>query len=181
MKPLWQVLEPGPKNEFPDKVYVIVEVSKGGKEKYELDKETGALFLDRDLFGSMVYPGDYGSIPQTLAKDKDPVDALIMVAQPHYPGVIIPVRPIAILNMIDEKGEDNKVLCVPDNGVDPAFKDIQDLKDIPEYTLAEIKNFFEHYKDLEPRKWVKIEGWQGTKAARQYILETAKLYKEKYD
>jgi inorganic pyrophosphatase len=181
IKPLWQILEPGPKNKFPEVVYVIVEVPKGSKEKYELDQKTGALFLDRDLFGSMVFPGDYGSIPQTLCEDGDPIDALLVVEQPHYPGVVIPARPVALLEMKDEKGKDNKVLCVPENGVDPNLEGTRDLKDVPEYRLAEIKDFFEHYKSLEPKKWVKIGDWQGKKAAQKYILEATKLYKEKYE
>lgn len=178
-KALRQILEPGPKDKFPEVIYVIVEVSKGSKEKYEFDKKTGALFLDRDLFASMIFPGDYGSVPQTLCEDGDPVDVLVLVSQPHYPGVVIPARPVALMKMIDERGRDDKVLCVPNDRVDPSFKEIRDLKDVPEYLVLEIKNFFEHYKDLEPEKWVRVEGWQGQEEARKYILDSAKSYKEK--
>jgi len=178
-KSLWQNLEPGPKDKFPEVVYVIVEVSKGSKEKYELDKERGVLFLDRDLFGSMIFPGDYGMVPQTLCDDGDPVDALVLVDQPHHPGIVIPARPVALVKMTDEKGEDDKVLCVPDDKINPAFKNIRDLKDVPEYLLAEIKNFFEHYKDLEPGKWVKVDEWQGAAQAKKFIQDSAKLYKKK--
>jgi len=175
----FQDIAPGPKDKFPKVVNVIVEISKGSKEKYELDKKTGVLFLDRDLFGSMVYPGDYGMVPQTLCDDGDAVDALILVSQPHHPGIVIPSKPIGLMKMSDEKGEDNKVLCVPDSKIDPAFKEIKELEDIPEYVLAEIKNFFEHYKDLEPGKWVKVEEWQSREQAEKFILQSVKTYKEK--
>ncbi len=175
----FQDIAPGPKDKFPKVVNVIVEVSKGSKEKYELDKKTGVLFLDRDLFGSMVYPGDYGMVPQTLCDDGDAVDALVLVSQPHHPGIVIPSKPIGLMKMSDEKGEDNKVLCVPDSKIDPAFKEIKELEDIPEYVLAEIKNFFEHYKDLEPGKWVKVEEWQSREQAEKFILQSVKTYKEK--
>ncbi len=171
-------LEPGPEDEFPDVIHVIVEISKGSKEKYELDKEKGVLFLDRDLFGSMIYPGDYGMVPQTICGDGDPVDALVLVSQPHHPGIVIPCRPVALMKMKDEKGEDDKVLCVPGDKVDPAFKEIRDIKDVPSYLLAEIKNFFEHYKDLEEEKWVKVEEWKGAKEAKEFIKESAQAYKE---
>jgi len=175
----FQDIAPGPKDKFPKVVNVIVEVSKGSKEKYELDKKTGVLFLDRDLFGSMVYPGDYGMVPQTLCDDGDAVDALVLVSQPHHPGIVIPSKPIGLMKMSDEKGEDNKVLCVPDSKIDPAFKEIKELEDIPEYVLAEIKNFFEHYKDLEPGKWVKVKEWQNREQAEKFILQSVKTYKEK--
>ncbi len=180
IKTLWHSLEPGPKDKFPEVVYVIVEVPKDSKEKYELDKKTGALFLDRDLFGSMVFPGDYGSIPQTLCEDGDPIDALILVSQPHYPGVVIPVRPIGLIKMEDEKGRDEKVLCVPDDKIDPSFREVRDLKDVPEHHLLEIENFFEYYKYLEPGKWVKIEEWQDREGAYKYIGEAVKSYKRKF-
>ncbi len=173
----WEVLEPGPKN-FPEIINVIVETSKGSKEKYELDKKTGLLFLDRDLFGSMIYPGDYGMVPQTLCDDGDPVDVLILVSQPHLPGIIIPSRPVALMRMEDEKGKDDKVLCVPADNVDPSFKNIRDLEDVSEYLLAEIKNFFEHYKDLEPEKWVEIKGWEGKKSAQEFIQKSVENYKK---
>lgn len=174
----WEELESGPKDKFPEVVHVIIEVSKGSKEKYELDKERGILFLDRDLFGSMIFPGDYGMIPQTLCDDGDSADALVLVSQPHHPGIVIPARPIALMKMTDEKGKDDKVLCVPDDKIDPSFKEIKDLKDVPEYLLAEIKNFFEHYKDLETGKWVKIEEWKNKREAQKFILESAEKYKK---
>ncbi len=174
--PLWQELGSGPKGKVPQVVYTIVEVPKGSREKYELDKESGILFLDRDLFGSMTFPGDYGIIPRTLCKDGDPVDVLLLVSHPHHPGIVIPSRPIGLFKMTDEKGEDNKVLCVPDYSVDPSFANIENIKDISKYTIAEIQNFFEHYKELEPGKWVKIKGRQGKEEAEEFILESMAMY-----
>jgi len=179
-KPLWKILEPGPKDKFPDVIYVIVEVPMGAKEKYELDEKTGALFLSRDLFGPMVFPGDYGSIPQTFCEDRDPVDALILTPRPHHPGIVIPVRPVALMKMTDEHGRDDKVLCVPEDKVNPSFKYIKDLKDIPDYLIFRIKNFFEHYKDLEPKKWVKMGKWKDKEAAKEYILDSLQRYREKF-
>lgn len=180
-KALWQILEPGPKDRFPEIIYVIVEVPKGTKAKYEMDEKTGVLFLDRDLFTSMVYPGDYGLIPQTFCEDGDPVDALVLVSQSHYPGIVIPARPVALMRMEDEAGRDDKILCVPDIKVDTTFKDIKDLEDISEHYLLEIKHFFKHMKELEPGKWLKFEKWEGVKEAKKYILDSIKLYKEKFE
>jgi len=179
--PLWKSLEPGPKNKFPDIVYVIIEVPKDTNAKYELDPKTGALILSRDLFSSMTYPGDYGSIPQTLCEDGDPVDALVLTSQPHYPGVVIPARPIALLEMKDEKGKDNKVLCVPKKEIDPAFKDLKGLKDVPKNTISEIEHFFKHMKELEPGKWVKLGKWETANKAKQYILKKKEDYKKEYE
>lgn len=172
----WPNIEPGP-DSFPETVYVIVEVSKGSREKYELDKERGVLFLDRDLHGPISYPEDYGMIAQTLCDDGDPVDALVLVSRPHNPGVVIPAKPIALMEMSDEKGKDDKVLCVPADGIDPAFSEIEDLDDVPQHILDEIKYFFENYKKLEADKWVKIDQWKGAKEAKKFIKESAKAYK----
>ena len=180
MKPLWRILDTGPKNKVPNVIYVIVEVPKGTKEKYEMDEETGAFILDRDLFTSMVYPGDYGSVPRTLCEDGDPADALILVSQPHYPGVVIPARPIGLMKMIDEKGRDDKVLCVPDKKIDPRYKNIEDIKDVPIHLIAEIKHFFKHMKELEPGKWVKIERVENAERAKKFINDSIKLYKQKF-
>lgn len=180
MKSLWQILKTGPTGKVPDVIYVIVEVPKGTKGKYEMDEETGALILDRDLFTSMVYPGDYGSVPQTFCVDGDPVDALVLVSQPHYPGVVIPARPIALMKMTDEEGRDDKILCVPDTQVDPSFEEIKDLKDVPKHLIEEIKYFFQGYKELEPGKWIKLEEWEGAKEAKKYILDSVELYQKKF-
>lgn len=172
-------LESGPKDKFPEVVYVLLEIAKGSNQKYEVDKKSGLLFLDRDLFTVMVYPGDYGYIPQTLCADGDPVDALVLVSGPHLPGTVIPARPVAVMRMEDEKGMDDKILCVPDEKIDPTFKDIKDLKDVPEATIQKIKHFFEHMKELEPGKWVKVTDWHGAKEAKKFILDSQKIYEEK--
>lgn len=179
IKSAWTALESGPENNFPEIVYIVIEVSKGSREKYELDKESGILFLDRDLFGSMIYPGDYGMIPKTLCDDGDPVDALVLVSQPHHPGIVIPCRPVGLMKMEDEKGKDDKVLCVPADKVDPSFKNVRDIKDVSSYLLAEIKNFFEHYKDLEENKWVKTGSWESAEQAKKFIERAARSYKKK--
>lgn len=175
MKPLWKVLETGPEDEVPDVIYVIVEIPKGCKNKYEVDKVTGAMFLDKVLFTSMVYPGDYGSIPKTMAGDRDPIDALVLVSQPNYPGTIIPTRPVALLRMEDEEGVDDKVIGVPVK--DPRFDEIQDLKDLPKHVKRELVHFFERVEELEPNKWTKFKGWGNQKAAKKIINRAIKLYK----
>ena len=179
MSVLWKTLETGPKGKVPDVVYVIVEIPKGSRNKYEMDKESGAIFLDRDLFTSMEYPGDYGSIPQTLCGDGDPVDALVLVTESHYPGIVIPARPVALIKMTDEKGRDDKVLCVPEKKIDPRFNGMKDLKDIPDHIIKEITHFFMHMKELEPGKWTKIEKWENSKKAKKFIEESIMLYKKK--
>jgi inorganic pyrophosphatase len=145
---------------------VLIEVPKGSRNKYEVDHESGKLRLDRVLFTSMVYPADYGYIEDTLGGDGDPLDALVLLPYPLIPGVLVEARPVAMYVMEDEKGQDEKVLCVP---TDPRFDHIQDLGDIDEFTLGEIKHFFERYKDLEPGKHVKGSDWVGREAAEAEI------------
>jgi len=176
----WNVLEPGPKGKVPNVIHVFVEIPKGAREKYELNKESGILFLDRDLFTSMVYPGDYGFVPKTLCEDGDPVDALILVSQPHFPGVVIRARPIGLLKMIDENGRDDKVICVPDDKTDPRFKNIRDVKDVHPHLIKEIKHFFKHMKELEPGKWVTIERVENAEKAKKFINDSILLYEQKY-
>jgi len=135
----------------------IVEVPKGSRNKYEIDHETGRVFLDRFLFTSMEYPTDYGFFENTLGLDGDPVDVLILLTEPLFPGVGVKVRPIAVFNMTDDGGSDAKVIAVPHK--DPRWAHLQDIGDIPEWQRHEIEHFFEHYKDLEPGKWVRTEGW----------------------
>ncbi|MBL7169628.1 MAG: inorganic diphosphatase [Candidatus Aenigmarchaeota archaeon] len=178
--PLWRTLEPGPKNKFPDIVHVIVEVPKNSNIKYEMDKETGAFFVDRDLFTSMVYPGDYGSIPQTIADDGDPVDALVLVSQPHMTGIVIRARPIGILRMEDEHGKDDKIICVPINKIDPKFRNYKDIKDLPTHIMTEIKHFFNRYKELEPGKWIKLERMESAENTKKFILKSVERYKREY-
>ena len=148
---------------------VVVEIPQGSRNKYEVDHETGRVSLDRVLFTGFVYPTDYGFFENTLGLDGDPVDALILLDHPTFPGVGIKVRPVAVLNMTDDGGSDAKVICV--QAKDPRWAHIQDLADIPEFTKQEIQHFFEHYKDPEPGKWVTIEGWQGAAEAEQIVVE----------
>lgn len=153
---------------------VLVEIPKGSRNKYEVDHESGKIRLDRVLFTSMVYPADYGYIEDTLGGDGDPLDALVLLPFPVVPGCVVKCRPVAMYKMEDEKGSDEKVLCVP---VDPRFDDIQDLGDVAEWDLDEIKHFFERYKDLEPGKSVKGSDWVGKDAAIAEIEASVERFK----
>ncbi len=146
----------------------IIEIPKGSKNKYEVDHVTGRVFLDRVLFTGFVYPTDYGFFENTLGLDGDPVDVLVLLDYPLFPGVGVKVRPVGVFNMTDDGGSDAKVIAV--QAKDPRWSWIQDVDDIPEYTRKEIEHFFEHYKDLEPGKWVKTEGW-GNAAEAEAIVQ----------
>jgi inorganic pyrophosphatase len=145
----------------------VIEIPKGSRNKYEIDHETGRVYLDRVLFTSFVYPTDYGFFENTLGLDGDPVDVLVLLDYPLFPGVGLNVRPVAVFNMTDDGGSDAKVIAVLEKDV--RWSHIQDLADIPEFTKKEIEHFFEHYKDLEPNKWVKVTGWSGPEAAHAEI------------
>ena len=147
---------------------VVVEIPRGSRNKYEVDHETGRVYLDRSLLTTFAYPTDYGFFENTLGLDGDPVDALILLDAPTFPGVGISVRPVAVLNMSDDGGIDSKIICV--QAKDPRWSHIQDLEDVPEFTRREIEHFFEHYKDLEPGKWVKLEGWGNAAEAEDIVL-----------
>ncbi len=147
---------------------VIIEVPKGSRNKYEIDHETGRVMLDRVLFTSFVYPTDYGFFENTLGLDGDPVDALVLTEYPLFPGVGLTVRPVGVFNMTDDGGSDAKVICVM--AKDPRWAHITDIGDVSEFTRKEIEHFFEHYKDLEPGKWVKTEGW-GDAAEAEAIIQ----------
>lgn len=168
---LWRDLEPGP--DVPERVNVIVEVPKGSRNKYEYDEETGTIRLDRVLYSSIHYPGDYGLIPQTLYDDGDPLDILVMVGQPTFAGCIIEARPIGLFRMLDRGLQDDKVLAVPAS--DPLYRDYHDISDIPQHFLAEVAHFFEVYKDLEG---VRTEGlgWEPAKVAKESIQHAIGLY-----
>jgi inorganic pyrophosphatase len=146
---------------------VVVEIPKGTRNKYEADHDTGAIWLDRMLFTSTRYPEDYGYVPLTLAEDDDPLDAMVLLEEPTFPGCHVRARPIGLFLMRDEKGEDAKVLCVP--ATDPRTADVIDLGNVPEHELDEIAHFFAIYKALEPGKDTVVEGWQGRKAAETTI------------
>jgi inorganic pyrophosphatase len=155
----------------------LIEIPRGSRNKYEVDHKTGRVFLDRVLFTGFVYPADYGYFENTLGLDGDPVDVLVLLDYPLFPGVGVKVRPVAVFNMSDEAGIDSKVIAVQHK--DPRWTHIQDVDDIPEFTRKEIEHFFEHYKDLEPGKWVKTEGW-GDAAAAEAVVQAgiAKLAAE---
>ncbi|MHA6669426.1 inorganic diphosphatase [Homoserinimonas sp. A447] len=146
----------------------VIEIPRGSRNKYEVDHVTGRVFLDRVLFTGFVYPTDYGYIENTLGLDGDPVDVLVLLEYPLFPGVGVSVRPVGVFNMTDDAGIDSKIIAVP--AKDPRWEHIQDLGDIPEYTRKEIEHFFEHYKDLEPGKWVKTEGWGDAAEAEAIVV-----------
>ena len=156
----------------PHEVNVIIEVPIGGEPiKYELDKASGALVVDRFLYTAMRYPGNYGFVPHTLSGDGDPVDVLIANSRAIAPGAVISVRPVGVLLMEDNAGKDEKIIAVPSQHISQRFDSIANYKDLPEITLSQIEHFFAHYKDLEPGKWVKILRWGDAAEARQMIVE----------
>ncbi len=168
----------GPGEKAPEEVNVVIEIPLGSNVKYELDKKTGALFVDRILFTSMVYPFNYGFVPGTLEEDGDPVDVLVIGNEPVIPGCVIKAKPIGVLNTRDEKGFDSKVVAVPVEGIDPRFKGIEDISQLPQAVRDKVSHFFEHYKELEPGKWVKVEGWEGAESAKKRIREAIERYKQ---
>ncbi len=170
---LWHDIPAGPK--VPDVINVIVEVPKGSQNKYEYDKKTNMIRLDRVLFSPIFYVGDYGMIPQTLSGDGDPLDVLVLVTNPTYPGILIEARPIGLLKMKDGKRIDNKILCVANN--DPRYSRYRDIKDVEEHTLKEIYHFFQVYKDLEGKK-VQVIGWESASKAKKIIRSAINSYKE---
>ncbi|MGL4438154.1 MAG: inorganic diphosphatase [Bosea sp. (in: a-proteobacteria)] len=156
----------------PHEVNVVIEVAIGGEPiKYEMDKEAGTLVVDRFLYTPMRYPGNYGFIPHTLSEDGDPCDVLVANTRPIIPGAIIAVRPIGVLMMQDEAGGDEKILAVPVPKLTKRYENVHNYTDMPQITLDQIQHFFEHYKDLEPGKWVKLTGWGDADKARQLITE----------
>ncbi len=169
-------LDPGDK--APELVNAIIEIPMGSSVKYEFDKENCIVAVDRFLYTSMSYPFNYGFVPGTLEEDGDPVDILVISREPVYPGSLIEVVPIAVLNMEDEEGLDWKIVAVPKPKLDPLYKDWKDVTDIPEALKDKIKHFFEHYKELEPGKWVKVRGWEGKDKAHEIIMAAIKRYQE---
>ncbi len=163
--------------DVPNDVNVVIEIPMNGDPiKYELDKATGALFIDRFMSTSMHYPCNYGYIPRTLSGDGDPVDVLVVTPYPLIPGVVVRCRPVGMLKMTDEAGADEKLLAVPIDKLTPIYRNVQSSRDLPELTQTQITHFFEHYKDLEPGKWVQVQGWVGAEEAKKAILDGVKLF-----
>lgn len=158
----------------PNDINVIIEIPKDGSIKYELDKDSGVVFVDRFLYTAFSYPFNYGFVPNTLAEDGDPVDVLVLSDKTVFPGCVIPAVPIGMLEMEDEEGIDTKVLAVPTKKVDPYFGEWKDIDDVPQALKDKMKHFFEHYKELEPGKWVKIKNWRGKKEAMAAIKKGLK-------
>ncbi|MGI9292223.1 MAG: inorganic diphosphatase [Gammaproteobacteria bacterium] len=156
----------------PDEVNVLIECPLDSKPiKYELDKDSGALFVDRFLYTAMNYPCNYGFIPNTLSDDGDPVDVMVYGRRALVPGCVVPVQPVGVLMMEDEAGMDEKILAVPSKSVTPFYDKVNSYEDLPEIMLDKISHFFEQYKALEPNKWVKVTGWRDAEEAKRLILE----------
>ena len=155
----------------PEDVNVIIEVAIGGEPvKYEMDKAAGTLVVDRFLYTPMRYPGNYGFVPHTLSDDGDPIDVLVANTRPIIPGAVINVRPVGVLKMDDEGGGDEKIIAVPSPKLTQRYVNVHNYTDLPKITLEQIQHFFEHYKDLEPGKWVKVIGWGDAAEARAMIV-----------
>lgn len=166
-------------NNPPEDVNVIIEVPVGGQPiKYELDKESGVLVVDRFLYTPMFYPGNYGFVPHTLSDDGDPIDVLVCNTRPLVPGCVINARPIGVLIMEDNAGQDEKIIAVPSSHLTKRYDHVMEYSDIPKITLQQIEHFFEHYKDLEPGKWVKIDDWHGSEDAQRLINAAIERAKE---
>ncbi|MDH5407003.1 MAG: inorganic diphosphatase [Gammaproteobacteria bacterium] len=172
----------GPGKQIPEDVNVIIEIpSHSDPVKYEVDKETGAMFVDRFMNTAMHYPCNYGYIPKTLSEDGDPVDVLVVTPIPLISGSVIRCRTIGVLSMTDEAGPDAKLLAVPIDKLCRSYRQVHSPEDMPEMLLNQITHFFEHYKDLEEGKWVKVEGWSGADAAAQEINAAIERYQQTPD
>lgn len=167
---------------LPDDFNVIIEIPMHGEPvKYEVDKESGAIFVDRFMNTAMHYPCNYGYIPHTLSADGDPVDVLVITPVPLNTGVVVRCRPLAVLKMEDESGMDAKVLAVPVDKLSTLYRGLKSHTELPPIVLQQISHFFEHYKDLEPNKWVKIGGWEGIDAARTEIMAGVESFQSSPD
>jgi inorganic pyrophosphatase len=156
----------------PDDINVVVEVPVGGEPiKYEMDKAAGTLVVDRFLHTPMRYPGNYGFVPHTLSSDGDPIDVLVANTRPIVPGAIVNVRPIGVLKMEDDSGIDEKIIAVPTTKLSKHYESVRSYADLPKISLEQIQHFFQHYKDLEPGKWVKLIGWGDVEEAKRFINE----------
>lgn len=162
----------------PHDINVIIEIpSHSDPVKYELDKETGAMFVDRFMSSAMHYPCNYGYVPHTLSDDGDPVDVLVLTPNPLISGSVVRCRPVGVLKMTDESGDDAKVLAVPTDKLCKTYRDVQDFRDLSPPILDQIAHFFEHYKDLDEGKWVRVEGWAGVDEAKQEIMASMEMFR----
>jgi len=172
---MWHDIDAG--KDAPEILNAIVEIPSGSKDKYELDKETGLIKLDRVLETSFRYPGNYGFVPQTLCEDDDPLDVIILTHSALHPGILVRVRPVGMLNMIDDGEKDEKILAVP--AKDPRFNEMKDLKDVPQGFLDEIRHFFLRYKEVKGGN-VEIGKWDNAKKAKAFIKKSQKLYHQRF-
>lgn len=165
--------------DVPNEINVIIEIpANSDPVKYELDKETGAMFVDRFMSTAMHYPCNYGYVPHTLSADGDPVDVLVLTPYPLISGSVINCRPVGVLKMRDESGDDAKVLAVPVDKLSKTYRSVQDFRDLTGEVLNRISHFFEHYKDLDEGKWVRVDGWYGIDEAKQEIINSVSMYRE---
>ena len=165
----WHDIPTGP--DVPDVVTAVIEIPRHSRNKYELDKELGLYRLDRVLHSSVQFPGDYGFIPQTLGDDGDPLDVLVVMTMPVFTGCLVEVRPVGIFHLMDRDAADEKIIAVPSSRTTQRYDRVRNYTDLPDITASQIQHFFEHYKDLEPGKWVKIERWGDFQEARRNITE----------
>ena len=162
--------------DVPNQINVVIEIpAYGGPIKYEVDKDSGALLVDRFMGTAMYYPANYGFVPNTLSEDDDPIDVLVVTPVPLAPASVIACRPVGMLKMTDESGVDAKVVAVPIDKLTPLYKDVQEVEDLPKSLLDAISHFFEQYKANEPGKWVKVDGWANAEEARKEIVASVEL------
>lgn len=165
--------------DVPNEINVVIEIPMHGEPvKYEVDKKTGALFVDRFMTTAMFYPTNYGYIPNTLSEDGDPVDVLVVTPVPLISGAVIPCRVVGMLKMTDESGVDAKLLAVPTTKLTKMYQNVQTYLDMPQHLLLSLEHFFKHYKDLEEGKWVKVDGWAGIEEAHQEIISSIERFKK---
>ena len=163
----------------PNEINVIIEIpSHAEPVKYEMDKATGAMFVDRFMSTAMHYPCNYGYVPHTLSRDGDPVDVLVLAPYPLIPGSVIKCRPVGVLTMTDESGDDAKVLAIPIDKVYKGYQNVNSFRDLPTHLLDQIAHFFEHYKDLDQGKWVRVGGWGGVDEARAEIMASVQMFED---
>lgn len=172
---LWHEIGVG--KEAPDIINVIIEIPKGSKNKYEIDKESGLIKLDRAMKTAQDYPFDYGFVPQSYWKDNDPLDVILLTTYPLHPGILVEARPVAVMWMTDGGDGDDKIIAVPKN--DPRFENVKDLEDVNKHTIKEIQHFFETYKSIEDKE-VKVSGVEGREKALEVVNEGLKMYNEKF-